>query len=520
MSLIIGAYFSVIFLVLLAGWWWVTSLMEVNGLLEGGARWTLFFSPLCLVVPLGLLGALGFGFLSAEVERTFQYSNLEDFRSDLSRLLSKKYTLHERTSSRLVYKFRIQRIVAEFGPNSARLVGPRTVINSLALPVSRQDRVAMISEKKEAQQISAPQAVYPIEEYIKKLGGGANHDPSLVIESVGILAVIGMPAIPALVNALEKGDEFTAEGAALALRRMGPQAKPAVPALEKGLNHRDAVVRGACAITLGTIEPDEMRSVAAVVSVLSINRESIRQGGITTLADMGAIAIPALIEATQSPDSVAREGSEMALQRITGENPASWDQWWSANRGRYADVADGWQKYKETGSTSRQEEQVLENDLLTRNYNLHVKPAGEYRQGEKVILTFSADLGPRHIYPGTEAVVEALFPSNDPRDYGRLWLSIPGSGNIVLEAAIVDSLQNGMGEVFQAVGRWVSCRKNNEGDGWFVGGTGLYVRARLTDGRTLEGRVNKASAGFTRQMKIGDTEISSSEIENLIWRQD
>jgi hypothetical protein len=360
-----------------------------------------------------------------------------------------------------------------------------------------------------------------IERLIGKLGGGPERNPNMVRESALALAKIGKLAVPALIEALEQGDEFAAEGAVLALRRIGPDAKAAVPALMKGLDHRDEYVRGICAIALGSIEPESMRSVAALVMALGSNVYSVRQGVIKTLLDMRDMAVPALIEATKHPDHYVREGSLQALKSITGDKPDDWSQWWNTNRDRYTDVADKWQEWYDDNALFLQQKERGD-DILERSYDLRVKPASEYRKGEKIIFTFGAQFGPKPVSPGTETIVEDIVPQRDPKGYGSIKCSLPALGTVTVSAEKVDSVENGMGEMFRNLGAWIPCRKVevNDDEGWFIQ-TGYYVRARLIDGRILEGRISKivGSLRAAVKMTIGEIEVTSNQITNLIWKQ-
>ncbi len=60
-----------------------------------------------------------------------------------------------------------------------------------------------------------------------------SEDPSQADRASDLLARIGGDAVPALVQALEAGQDRSRARAALALGRMGPAAREAIPALER-----------------------------------------------------------------------------------------------------------------------------------------------------------------------------------------------------------------------------------------------------------------------------------------------
>ena len=61
-------------------------------------------------------------------------------------------------------------------------------------------------------------------------------------EAIDAMAKIGPPAIPALIEVLERGDSLARQTAAQALADMGEPARAALPALRKAANHSDISV--------------------------------------------------------------------------------------------------------------------------------------------------------------------------------------------------------------------------------------------------------------------------------------
>jgi HEAT repeat protein len=73
------------------------------------------------------------------------------------------------------------------------------------------------------------------------------------IQALGTIGPQAAPAVPALVDGLEHGDQLTRKLAAEALGRIGREAKAAVPALRQALD-ADPVVARSAREALGRIE--------------------------------------------------------------------------------------------------------------------------------------------------------------------------------------------------------------------------------------------------------------------------
>lgn len=82
------------------------------------------------------------------------------------------------------------------------------------------------------------------------------------------LARIGMPALPALIEALKDPQASVRDRAAHALARMGPPASQAVPALIDALEDPDWRVRRSAARALGQIGPSAEAAVPALIEVI------------------------------------------------------------------------------------------------------------------------------------------------------------------------------------------------------------------------------------------------------------
>lgn len=82
------------------------------------------------------------------------------------------------------------------------------------------------------------------------------------------LARIGLPAMPALIDALRDPSADVRDRAAQALARIGPPARQAVPSLIDALNDPDWRVRRSAARALGQIGPAAEEAVPALIEVI------------------------------------------------------------------------------------------------------------------------------------------------------------------------------------------------------------------------------------------------------------
>ena len=87
--------------------------------------------------------------------------------------------------------------------------------------------------------------------------------------------------------------------AALALGRIGPEAKAAIPDLVPLLNDPDHAVRAAAAGTLGHIGPQAEAAIPALVRYIRANRDEPRYAPVYSLPGIDAAAVPALLDLFQ-----------------------------------------------------------------------------------------------------------------------------------------------------------------------------------------------------------------------------
>jgi HEAT repeat protein len=98
-------------------------------------------------------------------------------------------------------------------------------------------------------------------------------------------AEANVAAIPSLIQSLKQRDPTARSRAAIALGKMGPEAKEAVPALTAALKDRDVSVKAAAAHALGKIGPDakgaldELQKLAKQPALREVATEAVKQIG-------------------------------------------------------------------------------------------------------------------------------------------------------------------------------------------------------------------------------------------------
>jgi HEAT repeat protein len=127
--------------------------------------------------------------------------------------------------------------------------------------------------------------------------GRGEQERDSIDEAVEILAVIGRPAVPALIETLKSKDHNPSVRAVAALKKMGPEAEAAVPALFDALRQRRGVDRFPVQEALGRIGP---AAVPALTAALKDKDGDVRLRAASALSRIGAgakEAVPTLIEA-------------------------------------------------------------------------------------------------------------------------------------------------------------------------------------------------------------------------------
>jgi HEAT repeat protein len=125
------------------------------------------------------------------------------------------------------------------------------------------------------------------------------------------LGKIGVPAVPALIEALKDDDEDVRRAAAGALGEIGdPQA---VPALIEALKDDDEYVRRAAVGALGKI--GDLQAVPALLEALKDRDEYVRWAAVGALGEIGMLAVSAVLEALKAEVWRVR----LAVARALGE---------------------------------------------------------------------------------------------------------------------------------------------------------------------------------------------------------
>jgi HEAT repeat protein len=110
------------------------------------------------------------------------------------------------------------------------------------------------------------------------------------------LGKIGKAAIEPLTAALAADDADIRFYAAWSLAFNGPAAKSAAPALFKALGDKSDAVRRKAAYALGRIEPDPDAAVTALIALLTDANPDVRGAAQSALAAQGSAAVPKLVE--------------------------------------------------------------------------------------------------------------------------------------------------------------------------------------------------------------------------------
>jgi HEAT repeat protein len=130
-----------------------------------------------------------------------------------------------------------------------------------------------------------------------------------VVEALG---VIGVPAVPALLETLKDRDGWVGQAAAETLGQIGP---PATPALIQALRDQDGGVREAAAEALGAI--GDPQATPALIQALRDQDGGVREAAAEALGQIGdPQATPALIQALRDPVVGVRKAAAWALGQI------------------------------------------------------------------------------------------------------------------------------------------------------------------------------------------------------------
>jgi hypothetical protein len=126
-------------------------------------------------------------------------------------------------------------------------------------------------------------------------------------------------SIAELNQALSSSEWQEREKAAIAIAKIGPEAKAAIPVLMERLDDEDWQVRKAAADALANLEPEAKKAVPALTAMLRDEEWQVRKSAAYALIAIGKglkPAIPNLIEAVNDEEWQVRKPAVMALGMI------------------------------------------------------------------------------------------------------------------------------------------------------------------------------------------------------------
>jgi HEAT repeat protein len=142
------------------------------------------------------------------------------------------------------------------------------------------------------------------------LGDLKNPDKAIHVKAASYLGLIGEPAVPTLLQALEAKESHARLHAILALGHIGPKAKAAIPTLVDYLNNREAMRKEPghyqhAAAALARIDPDVKAVVPMLLKRLEDKDYTVRLAAVSSLGRLGphaGEAVPALVKLAESAD--------------------------------------------------------------------------------------------------------------------------------------------------------------------------------------------------------------------------
>jgi len=136
-----------------------------------------------------------------------------------------------------------------------------------------------------------------------------------------VLAGIGEPVVPALVEALKYKNEDVRQLAAEALGKIGPEAKEAIPALIEALKDKNEQVRQYAAGALYSIGPEAKEAIPALIEALK--DKVVRQYAADALGSIGPEAKEATGPLLEFLFAYAREYDETLAEPLLAISPNS-----------------------------------------------------------------------------------------------------------------------------------------------------------------------------------------------------
>jgi HEAT repeat protein len=137
------------------------------------------------------------------------------------------------------------------------------------------------------------QALSVILSLMRDKNGINRANAAAVLGEVGedVSGSINDEAVPALINLLDKGDEFDKRAAACALRKFGPHAKAAIPVLIKNLTPSDRDVAWCSAEALGTMNELAYEAVPDLVKVIKEGQSEYQDNSSTNISPFATKAL-------------------------------------------------------------------------------------------------------------------------------------------------------------------------------------------------------------------------------------
>jgi hypothetical protein len=164
------------------------------------------------------------------------------------------------------------------------------------------------------QQLSSQQSQLRIASLIAELKNPDSQERRVAAIALGRIGLDARAAVPALAAALKDSVWEVRDQAASALGKIGPDA---VPELVTALKNSDSNVRITAALALGQIGPD---AVSALATALKDSDRGVRYYAALALGAIGpdaGDAVPALTALISDPNVDVRESAATAIKKIT-----------------------------------------------------------------------------------------------------------------------------------------------------------------------------------------------------------
>jgi HEAT repeat protein len=181
--------------------------------------------------------------------------------------------------------------------------------------VDENPRVRLAAVRALADLKPGPQLVLPEIERVLK-----DADPEVVNRALDAIASLGPKAVPALIDALEHDDARPKAAAILA--RIGPEAGDAVPALVEAVEEGDDDGRREALFALAAIGPAASKAVPAMVAALDDPNMNVRYSAAYALGRMGPVAKQAKTALHEKLDGADRFLATVAAWALAQIDPA------------------------------------------------------------------------------------------------------------------------------------------------------------------------------------------------------